>query len=199
MSQSVWNWVLAAVALVVAAAVALAWTWWYASREVVTPLSTVNASGSTGRALLVFHPGMSDFPQRITTAFADGLAQAGWRVDRTTASRQAVAELSAYDLIVLGSPVYANSPAKPLADYVRRIADFSGKPVVLVYTAAGDASVALQSSAAIVSERHGKVVGRFGYTTQRPNESAKAYPGSNTDRAVAMARDAARSLAAAPN
>jgi hypothetical protein len=66
--------------------------------------------------------------------------------------------------------------------------------VVLLFTAAGDAADALDTSAATVSSAHGKVLGRFGYTSMRPNKSAEAYSGTNTERAVAMARDAGRAL-----
>jgi NAD(P)H-dependent FMN reductase len=95
---------------------------------------------------------------------------------------------------VLGAPVYASAAAMPLQDYIARVGDFHGKPVVLLFTAAGDAAGALDAASAKVASLRGKVVGRFGYTSMRPNESAKDYPGSNTERAVAMARDAARSL-----
>jgi NAD(P)H-dependent FMN reductase len=185
---------VAAIAVVLLAAGSLVWVSQAVKRETASAVVTLNPTGSTGKALLVFHPGLSDFPDRVVTGFADGLLQASWRIDRTTASRQAPTDINAYDLIVLGSPVYAYAAAIPLQDYIARVGDFHGKPVVLVFTAAGDAAGALDATAAKVASAHGKVIGRFGYTSMRPNESAKAYPGSNTERAVAMARDAARSL-----
>jgi len=190
--------------LVVAAAIvgsllaAAAWVWWAASQEVVTKLTPLSASGSAGRALLVYHPGLSDFPDHITAAFADGLATAGWRVERTTASREAPADLHGYDLIVLGSPVYADAAAPPLTHYLDRLGDLGGKPVALVFTAAGDAGPALEKSAALAAAHHGRVVGRFGYTTMRPNEPSQGLPGSNTERAVAMARNAGLALHPSP-
>jgi hypothetical protein len=108
----------------------LVWVQQAAKRETVAAVVTLNPTGSAGRALLVFHPGLSDFPDRIVTAFADGLLQSGWRIDRTTASRQAPADAKAYDLIVLGSPVYASAAAMPPQDYIARVGDFHGKPVV---------------------------------------------------------------------
>lgn len=190
--------------LVVAAAIigsllaAGVWVWWASSHEVVSEVASVNTSGTTGHALLVYHPGMSDFPERVTAAFASGLASAGWRVDRTTASHQAPVDLTGYDLIVLGSPVYGNAAAKPLTDYLARLGDLAGRPVVLVFTAAGDAGPALDASAAQATARHGRVVGRFGYTTRQPPEGSPASAGSNTERAVQMARDAGRTLRLAP-
>ena len=55
--------------------------------------------------------------------------------------------------------------------------------MALVFTAAAD-----------IAARHGRLVGRFGYTTLRPDSSAHAPAGSNTERATAMAREAARTL-----
>lgn len=166
---------------------------WAASREHATPLTPVSATGGAGRALIVFHPGLSEFPDRILASFAQGLSGAGWRVDRTTASNKAPADLAGYDLLVLGSPVYANAAALPLTDYVRRVGDLKGKPVALVFTAAGDADPALQAMAAQVGQQHGRVVGRFGYTTQRPNRAVTGGD-SNTAVAVAMAREAGEGL-----
>jgi hypothetical protein len=80
-----------------------------------------------------------------------------------------------------------------------RVADFHGKSVVVIFTAAGSAAEAIEAAAAMVTSARGKVVGRFGYTSMRPNESTKTYPGSNTDKAVEMARDAGRSLVIKPD
>jgi hypothetical protein len=195
MSSAKMGLVIAGGLVLVAAAGSLAWVSQEVKRESVTPVTRLNPGGPAGKALLVFHPGLSDFPDRVTAAFGDGLVQSGWRVDRTTASRQAPADVKAYDLIVLGSPVYASAAAMPLRDYIARVGDFHGRSVVLVFTAAGDATGAIETTAAMVTGRGGKVVGRIGYTTLRPNESAKTYTGSNTERAIAMARDAGRSLA----
>lgn len=166
---------------------------WAAAREHVTPVTPVSTSGGAGRALIVYHPGLSEFPDRVLAAFAQGLGGAGWRVDRTTASEKAPAELAGYDLLVLGSPVYANAAATPLTAYLERLGDLGGKPVALVFTAAGDADPALLATVAQVGQQHGRVVGRFGYTTQRPNGAATAAS-SNTAVAVAMAREAGEGL-----
>jgi len=194
MSPTARNRALIALAVLISLLAGAAWVWWASSREVVTPVTALNTSGATGKALLVYHPGLSGFPDRITAAFADGLAEAGWQVDRTTASRQAPADLGAYDLLVLGTPVYGNRAAAPLAAYVERIADFGGMPVALVFTAAGDAGPALEDCASRVAARGGRVIGRFSYTTQRPNETTQATAGSNTERAVALARHEGQAL-----
>lgn len=193
------TWALASAAVVVLAAASFGATWWMASREVTSALTTLNANGQRGRALLVYHPGLSAFPKQVTGAFAEGLVRAGWRVDMTTASAQAPGDVHDYDLIVLGTPVYGDAAARPLSAYIDRVRDFHAKPVVLVFTAAGDAKPAMDKAATQVSGFNGRVLGRYGYTSSRPNESGKAYPGTNAERAAAMARDAALSLAIAPH
>jgi flagellar basal body-associated protein FliL len=78
MSNALVSLIVAIVLVVVAAAASLAWVSWAVKRETVTPLTTLNAAGPTGKALVVFHPGLSDFPDRVAAAFADGLTQSGW-------------------------------------------------------------------------------------------------------------------------
>jgi NAD(P)H-dependent FMN reductase len=143
--------------------------------------------------LVVYHPGLSDFPERIVGAFADGLAQTGWRIDRTTASKEAPADVAAYDLVVLASPIYGGL-SKPMADYIARVDDFAGKPVVVILTGAGDTDATLVATRDLVAAANGRVVEGLAYTTMRPNESTTSYAGSNTDKAVAMAMDAGRAI-----
>ncbi|MHB1109107.1 MAG: flavodoxin family protein [Devosia sp.] len=190
--------IIAIVALLSIAAASMVWVVTSISRERVTLLTTLNPAGAVGRALLVFHPGLSDFPERTMTAFAEGLAQSGWSVDLTTASGQAPVNVADYGLIVVGSPIYGGVVGKPAADYLVRLGDFVGKPVVIVLTGAGDTAAALDATEASIKALNGKVVGRFAFTTMRPNESAKPYPGSNVDKAIAMARDAGKALALTP-
>lgn len=99
---------------------------------------------------------------------------------------------------MLGSPVYASAAAASLGNYIARVGDFHGKSVVIVFTAARNAANAIETTSAMVTSAHGKVVDRFGYTSMWPNNSAKTYSGSNADKAVEMARDAGRSLVIKP-
>lgn len=193
-SHALRNTLIVAAAVLVSLLVGSLGVWWAASREVVTGITSLSHTGSIGRALVVYHPGLSDFPDRITSAFADGMVSAGWRVDRTTASRRAPTDLSGYDVVVLGSPVYANAAAPPLTRYVDRLGDLGGRPVVLVFTAAGDAGPALETSAAQATAHHGRVMARLGYTTQRTGDPAPGDTGTQVERAARMARDAGRGL-----
>ena len=77
---------------------ALGWTQYRTNREVTSPPEVLNPAGAGGSALVVYHPGLSDFQQRVSRAFAAGLVAGGWRVELTTANRQARTDLTRYDL-----------------------------------------------------------------------------------------------------
>lgn len=186
------------VIVVVVGAAASVWVLNTISRARVSDVVALNAGGAAGRALVVYHPGLSDFEDRVVTAFVDGLVQKGWAVDRTTVSQQAPADASSYGLVVVSSPIYGGKVAQPLSDYVQRVGDFLGKPVVILLTGAGETPAALAGTEAMVTAANGEVVSRLAYMTLRPNESAKSYEGSNVDRAVQMARDAALELTLVP-
>lgn len=174
---------------------ALGWLSWQVGQETVTPLATLNETGEAGRALTVLSPGMSPFPERVMTAFNAGLAESDWRIDHTTASAEATVAFGEYDLIVLVSPIYGSQVAPPLLNYVDRVGDFGGKPVVAVVTAGGDPKESLANTQKLIADHGGAVAGLFGYAVWEPNDPENRYEGSNTDRAVAMAHDAAATLA----
>lgn len=184
------------VVVVVVAGLSMLWLMNAISVEKVTPVTALSPEGQAGAALVVYHPGLSDFPDRIVAAYADGLARSGWRVDITTTSKEAPAVFAAYDVVVLGGPVYGGLP-KPLADYIARV-DFGGKPAVILLMGAGDTQPTLLDAAQRVADSNGVAIQQLAYTTLRPNESDKDYPGSNTEKAVEMARDAGKALTLPP-
>lgn len=185
---------IALAVIVVIAAAAGYWVMNAVTRERVSEVTTLNAGGATGRVLLVYHPGLSDFQDRVVTAYTEGLVQRGWEIDQTTASQEAPADPSGYNLVVIGSPIYGAAVARPLADYVARVGDFLGRPVVILLTGAGAVPEALTATEAMVLAANGRVAQRLAYTTMQPNESERPYSGSNVDKALQMARDAALEL-----
>jgi hypothetical protein len=188
--------ILAAVVIVlVAAGVALAWLNWRVHQETVTPVETLNSGGTAGRVLAVLSPGMSSFPADVMTAFDKGLAEKGWRVDHTTASSEATTDIGAYDLIVLAAPVYFSRAAPPLQDYVGRVGDFGGKQIAVLVTAAGNPAEAVAATKTLIAAHNGTLAGIYGYAVYEPNDPDGKYEGSNTERAVRMAHDAALALA----
>lgn len=173
----------------------LAWLNWQIHRETVTALTTLNEGGTAGQALAVLSPGMSAFPEDVMTAFMNGLAENGWRIDHTTASGQATTAFSDYDMIVLVSPIYGSRVAPPLQAYMERAGDFGGKRIVAVVTAGGDPDQSIDNTRDLVAAHSGTLEAIYGYAVYQPNDPDGRYEGSNTERAVAMAHDAAAELA----
>jgi len=140
------------------------------SSEVVSDLKVSNPEGDEGVALVVYHPGISDFQRQVNYAFADGLVSNGWRVEITTASSQAPTDLSGYDLLVLGGPVYAGAVAQPVRSYLSGLGDLGGKRTVLIISGSGSTDEAVSVMEQLVQEANGDLVKSLPIWTQAPND-----------------------------
>jgi hypothetical protein len=129
----------------------------YMNHEVVSEVKTLNPQG-TARALVVYHPGRSELQERANVAFAEGLAANGWRVDLTTASRQAPTDLSGYDLLVLGTPTYDWAPSGRILRYLKSLGDLQGQRTVLIVSAMRMTEQALPALEKRVRRANGEVV-----------------------------------------
>lgn len=106
------------------------------SAEIIRDLEIQNPDGSEGTVFVVFRPGLTSFNEDIVNEFIRGLVDSDWRVEVTTSSQQTPINVTAYDLIVLGSPVNGGKPHESMLGYLTRV-DFEGKPVVLILTSGG--------------------------------------------------------------
>ena len=115
------------------------------NKEVVSEVNALNPGGDGGTALVVYHPGKSDFQHRVFSGFAEGLVSRDWRVEITTPSSQAPTDLSSYDLLVLGGPTYWFTPNRPVRRYLSRLGDLGGQRTVTIITAmgAGERSISI--------------------------------------------------------
>jgi flavorubredoxin len=109
----------------------------------------------------------------VTNAFVNGLISNDWRVEITTASSQTPTDLSSYDLLVLGSPIYADTPLRPIMDYVSNVDDLEGMDTVILLTGgAGTGAEAPNILGNHVQEANGIVVKTLMlYSTQASNEA----------------------------
>jgi flavorubredoxin len=160
--------VLLVVLVVLAAAIVLSYLW--LNREVVSEVEVRNPEGGAGMALVVYHPGRSDFQEKVTYAFAESLVSSGWRVEITTASSQAPTDLSGYDLLVLGGPTYWFTPARPVRRYLNRLGDLRGQRTVTIITAMGLGGRSISIMDQDVREANGDLVKSLILYTMRPNE-----------------------------
>lgn len=156
-----------------------------------TDLVRINPSGSTGTALVVYHPGLSSFQEDVTLAFADGLVASGWACDVTTASRRAPHDLDLYDLLVLGAQAYEWRPACPVRRYVERLGDLAELATALLVTGAGSTDRAVELLEDHVADAGGKVVERLELWQAAPNESVHGIADAEE---IARARGAALTL-----
>ena len=63
------------------------------NKDVVSGIEITNPGGNK-TALVVYQTGLTSFPKDTSYAFANGLAESGWRVEITIASLQAPSDLS---------------------------------------------------------------------------------------------------------
>jgi hypothetical protein len=174
------------------------WLWYRTTAAVDRGRITLAPSGTIerGRALIVVHPGFTDFPDSVARAFGEGLADAGWRVNLTTANSSAPTGLSDFDLLVLAAPVYWYAPALPIQRYVRRLGDLAGKPVAILLTAAVSGDRALRTAEHLVTAAHGSPVTARLFLTWRPTPGSDPGKRPNRTAALDLAYRSARELTA---
>jgi hypothetical protein len=105
-------------------------------REIATPTEILNPQGAK-TALVIYHPGLTDFARNVSYSFADGLASSGWRVEITTASPQAPINLSNYSLLVLGRSIYDFNPGPTVTHCIDRIGNLNDIKTVLIAVGGG--------------------------------------------------------------
>jgi flavorubredoxin len=165
------------------------------NKEVVSEVKTLNPEGDAGTALVVYHPGKSDFQHRVFSGFAAGLISSDWRVEITTPSSQAPTDLSGYDLLVLGGPTYWFTPNRPIRRYVSRLGDLGGQPTVTIITALGAGEHSTSIIEKQVREANGDLVKPLLLYKMRPNDDDN-YVDSQQNQALAveMATQAAKEV-----
>jgi hypothetical protein len=160
--------VLVAVVVILAAGMAL--SHFVTSQEVVSGIEVLNREGDLGTALVVYHPGLTGFHERVTSAFADGLVSNGWRVEMTTASPYAPTDLSSYDLLVLGGPTYFWTPNRPIRSYLSRLGDLGGKRTAIIITSLGMGERSISTMERLVRASNGDLVKSLLLYSLAPNE-----------------------------
>ena len=183
------------IAVFAALAASGAWLFSGRNREVVSEVTTLNPEGEAGRSLVVYHPGKSDFQHRVFSGFAEGLVANGWRVEMTTPSSQAPADLAGYDLLVLGGPTYGFAPNRPIQKYLSRLGDLGGKQTVTIITALGMGERSTGMMEQLVRQANGDLVRALVLYKARPNDDDNPVDGKqNQELAVEMATQAAKAI-----
>jgi flavorubredoxin len=184
-------WIIVPVILIAA----VAWLEFGRNTGVVSEVKVLNPEGEAGTALVVYHPGKSDFQHQVFSGFAEGLVSSDWRVEITTPSAQAPTDLSGYNLLVLGGPTYGFTPNRPIKRYLKRLGDLGGQRTVTIITGlgAGERSSAIMQK--LVREAGGELVDALLLYKARPNDEDNFVDrAQNQALAVEMATRAAKGI-----
>ncbi|MCW3983437.1 MAG: hypothetical protein NWE96_05525 [Candidatus Bathyarchaeota archaeon] len=90
------------------------------------PLPHGNA---TGKALIVYSPGLTGGAKDVATKIGYNLQAAGYDVTLAGVKSSAAADIASYDLVVVGGPIYAGKPASAIQTYLNRLTQPAGVEV----------------------------------------------------------------------
>jgi len=144
------------------------------SVEIVRDVVINNPDGSTGTVFVVFRPGLTGFNEGVVNEFVRGLVDADWRVEVTTSSSATPTNVTAYDLIVLGSPTNGAKPHESMLAYLTRV-DFEGKPVVLILTSGGFGGAGLELFGNATEDANGVVLSSMQFAIFEADAGSRAY------------------------
>jgi len=80
------------------------------------------AGAASGKALVVYDPGLSGQAKSVATGIAGDLRNKGYQVVLAGVRSPAAANVSGYDVIVVGGPVYAGNVSGSIAAYYKTLA-----------------------------------------------------------------------------
>jgi hypothetical protein len=126
--------------------------------ETTTDIQILNADGAK-TALVIYHPGLTDFAKNVTYTYAEALAKAGWRVEITTPSSQAPTDIAKYQLLALCWAIYDLNPAPTITDQIHRIGNLGGVDTTIIIIGGGlDPLNVKDQMNRIVEDANGNVV-----------------------------------------
>lgn len=137
-------------------------------REVTTQTEVLNANGAK-TALVLYHPGLSDYAKNISYTYAETLASNGWRVEIASVSPQAPTDISKYSLLVLGWAIYDFNPAPTITNQLHRIGNLNGINTTVIILGGGlDPLNVKEAMTKTVQDANGNIVQMFtAYRSQR--------------------------------
>ena len=95
-----------------------------------TGSQTLNPNGtSTGKALVVYDPGITGTAKNAAVAIAGDLQAKGYTVTLDGIKSSNVMNTTGYNVIVIGGPVYAGQPASSLQSYLSDITPPKGAKI----------------------------------------------------------------------
>lgn len=92
--------------------------------ELLTP-----DGAATGRALVVYNPGLSGAPEEAATGIANDLKAKGYDVMLAGVKSPAAANVSGYDVIIAGGPIYGGKVSPSIDSYLGTLVPLAGTKV----------------------------------------------------------------------
>ena len=87
-----------------------------------TGSEVLNPDGvATGKALVVYNPGLSGAPREASTQIANDLKAMGYEVTLAGVKSAAAANVSGYGVIVAGGPIYGGKVSPSIETYLREL------------------------------------------------------------------------------
>jgi flavodoxin len=84
---------------------------------------------AAGMALIVYNPGLSGAPKEAATQIAHDLQARGYEVTLAGVNSEAAANVSGYDVIVAGGPIYGGKVSPSVYTYLQEMAPPAGVKV----------------------------------------------------------------------
>lgn len=113
------------------------WIWAVSANKIVhddiyTEYESTEADAS--KVLLVYQPGRTSFSEEVATDIAKGLNDNGYNVTLTTANDKLTRDLSGYEMVVFGTPIYMSMYSSVIGDYVADIENYGDAKIVFYCT-----------------------------------------------------------------
>lgn len=92
-----------------------------AAGNFATGSHTLPNGAAVGQALIVYDPGLSGGAKDVATKIGYDLQTAGYNVVLAGVKSSVAANTTGYDVIVVGGPIYAGSPASTVQSYLNSL------------------------------------------------------------------------------
>jgi len=139
-------------------------------------IEIISDQGTEGSALIVYQPGFSDFQEKITSSFAQGLVDAQWQVDRCTTSKATLVNLAKYDLLIIGTNTYWWNIDRPTRHFLSESNIPENVMVTGLITAAGASGRAERKLHKSIEDAGGTVIDIKSFWAMRPNDVEDTRP-----------------------
>lgn len=92
------------------------------------------SNNSNKKALIIYQPSRTELTSKMADTIGQTLNKSGYEVTINYPSENISYDISKYEIIVFGTPVYMGQPSPVLEKYIKEINDFSGKKVMIFVT-----------------------------------------------------------------